>query len=586
MGGRIPHLPVAIFQMMPTEERLQKNHPGPTLTRRQVGLALGALLSLTALAYSGTLFAGFVWDDPKVVLPAVPQSPGTALRRTLTSSVTVDGMALGYFRPLVESSYILDGWLWGTRPFGFHLTNLILYLLCVGLAYLLARQILGEGMAAVSSATVFAMHPVHVESVAWVQGRVDLLAFAAAAAALLAFARALKERPSWRVLAVTGIAFLAALLSKEVALVVPGLAVICWALAHGWRRGPARRAVRAFAPFILILGVYAVLRAVAAGGGPPPSPDRLDPHERLMLAPVLFAKYLRLLIWPHPLNAYYDMAAPASVWDPRFLLGIGLLVATLAATAWAKRRAPRIALALVWFLVSLAPVMQIVPIKGFTMAERYLFLPSFGFALASGLAGEAAWKRASNAWSRFTVQACAGAIAAAWLALIMARVPDWVEKVAFYRAMVRTAPDSAYPHLNLGQALANQGFVEEGIHYLERAVALEPGMADAQVRLGLAYWQHGDLPRAIPHLEIAARLSSQDPRIQRALAIALRVQGRTRDAVTVLHRWEALQPQSAEVARRLAEAYAALGELSRAEECAARTHALASHAPGKARGTP
>jgi len=558
-----------------------QDRPRLALTRRQVGLALGALLAVTALAYSGTLFAGFVWDDTDWIFPAATRSPARVLWEGLRGKAEGGGLAFDYYRPLVAPTFALDGWLWGAKPLGFHLANVLWYLGCVALVFFLAKRFLGSPEAALVAASAFALHPIHVEVVAWVQGRQDLLCFAAAAAALLAFAKAVEDRPSWRLLGGTGAAFLAAMLSKEAALPVPGLAVACWAFAHGGRRAPAGRAVRAFAPLVVSLGVYAVLRAAAGGGGAAPSPDRLDPHERWLLAPVLFAKYVGLLLWPHPLNAYYDFPAPSSPRDPRFLLGIGLLTATLAATMWAVRRAPRLALALLWFLLGILPVLQIVPLKGFMMAERYLFLPSFGFALVVGLAGEAAWRRAARPRPRLAVLACAGAVAAAWVAVIMARVPDWVEKVAFYRAMVRTAPDSAYAHLNLGQVLANQGFVEEGIRHLERAVAIEPGMADAQVRLGLAYWQRGDLPRAIPHLEIGARLSPQDAAIQRALAIALRARGRTREAVSVLHRWEALQPESAEVARRLAEAYAELGERSRAEQYAARTQSLASRAPAQ-----
>ncbi len=557
----------------------------PTLLRQQMGLALGALLAVTALAYGGTLFAGFVWDDAEWVLAAARRPPAQAFWESMQRKAVGSGLTFNYYRPLVVSSFALDGWLWGVGPAGFHLTNLLLYLGCVTLSYLLAHRLLGSRAAALVAAAVFALHPVHVEVVAWVVARADLLAFAGAAAALLAFATASEQGPSWPRLAGAGLAFLAALLAKEAALVVPGLAAACWACAPAGRRVPPRRAAWALAPLVVSLGVYAALRAAAVAPGAP-APDRVDPQGRWLLAPVLFAKYVGLLVWPHPLNAYYELPIPTSAWDPRVLTGLGLLGATLATTAWALRRRPRLALALAWFLLGIAPVLQLVPLKGFMMAERYLFLPSFGFALAVGLAGEAVWRRAATRPARWAWGGCAALLAMAWLALVMARVPDWVEKVAFYRAMVRTAPESAYAHTNLGQILVNEGLADEGIQLLERAVSLEPSMAEAQVRLGLAYWKQGDLARAMAPLEAAARLRPRDPDIQRAWAIALGAQGRFREAVTVLHALEALQPGSAEVARWLAATYAAIGDSGRAEMYAARANALANGAPQKGKASP
>ena len=559
--------------------------PGAAITRGEravgrEGLAMAALLAATALVYGGSLFAGFVWDDASVVFPAAARPPAAAVRRAFSGGVVVDGLALGYFRPLVDLSYALDGWLWGPRPFGFHLTNLLLYALCVVLAYRLARRFLGGGMAA-AAAAAFALHPVHVESVAWVQGRGDLLAFVGVAAALLAFLRGLQAEAPWAWGVAAGAAALAGGLAKEWALAAPLLAAAWWALVARREAVPAARALRALAPFPVALAAYAVLRAASGTGmDAGNAPSLLTAGERwLVLAPT-FTRYLGLLFWPHPLSAYYTLAVPEGPLDLRVVAGGLCLAGTLGVAWWAARRAPRAAFALWWFLLALLPVLPVMPLKGFTMAERYLFLPSFGFALGVGLLGARLCQAASGPRARWALGAAGAAVALAWGGAVAARVPDWAEQLAFYRAMVRSAPDSAFAQNNLGQLLVADGLLAEGIQHLRKAVALRPDMAYAHAGLGLGYRKQGDLPRAVAALETAARLRPDDPRILGDLASALEAQGRIGEAVAVLHRLEAVRPASAEVARRLAEAYAALGDRPGADRYAARAERLAPQAAG------
>jgi tetratricopeptide (TPR) repeat protein len=545
------------------------------------GPVLAALLVGIALVYGGSLFAGFVWDDASVIFPAAARPPVAAVRRAFTGGVVVDGIALGYFRPLVDLSYALDGWLWGPRPFGFHLTNLLLYALCVALAHRLARRLLGSAVAAAAAAITFALHPVHVESVAWVQGRGDLLAFIGVAAAMLAFLRALEAERAWPWGMAAATAALGGALAKEWALMVLFLAAAWWVLVARREAVTAARALRALAPFPVALAAYAVLRAASGVGiDAGTAPALLTTGERWRALAPTFTRYLGLLLWPHPLSTYHTVAIPAGPLDLRVVAGGLCLAGTLAAAWWAARRAPRAAFALWWFLLALLPVLPVMPIKGFTMAERYLFLPSFGFALGVGLLGARLYRAAGGRRARWALGAAGTAVAVAWGGAAAARVPDWTEQVTFYRAMVRSAPDSAFAQNNLGQILVAEGLVAEGIQHLRQAVALRPDMAYAHAGLGLAYRRQGDLARAVAALETAARLRPDDPRILDDLASALEAQGRAREALAVLHRLEAARPASADVARRLGEAFAALGDRLRANGYSARAERLGSQAAG------
>jgi Flp pilus assembly protein TadD len=140
----------------------------------------------------------------------------------------------------------------------------------------------------------------------------------------------------------------------------------------------------------------------------------------------------------------------------------------------------------------------------------------------------------------------------------MARIPDWVEPVEFYRAMVRTSPNSALAHSDLGGLLVVGGQIAEGIHHLERALALKPDMAFAHAGLGIAHWRLGDRRRAVAALETAAHLRTQEPRILALLAAALEAQGRWQEEATVRSQLQALLPSPADVSALIRDAQGAL----------------------------
>jgi tetratricopeptide (TPR) repeat protein len=551
--------------------------PAAVQVWRRDAWTLPVLLGVTALVYSGTLFGSFVWDDARVVLPAAARSPLAAFRSAL-AGVTVERVGLGYFRPLLEASYALDGWVWGMRPFGFHLTNLLLYGVCVALAYRLARHLLPSRIASLTASLVFALHPVHVEPVAWIQGRGDLLAFAGVAAALLAFRRSLRAEQPWPWRVAAGAAALLGMLVKESALVAPLLAAAWWLLLEtpgragtAWPPGegdvPAGGRVgrltpgavtAALAPLGVALVLYGAMRLASQEGPRGLASGPLTPTERWLVLLPAFGRYIRLLLYPLPLNAYHMVPVPTTLSDAGVAGGGSLLAGLLVAAIWASSRAPRLAFALWWFLLTLLPVLPVGPIKGFVMAERYLLLPSFGFALGLGLLAERVWIAARTRVARGALALASAALLLFWIGVGMARIPDWVEPVEFYRAMVRTSPNSALAHSDLGGLLVVGGQIAEGIHHLERALALKPDMAFAHAGLGIAHWRLGDRRRAVAALETAAHLRTQEPRILALLAAALEAQGRWQEEATVRSQLQALLPSPADVSALIRDAQGAL----------------------------
>ncbi len=516
----------------------------------------------------------------------------------------------GPYRPLATFTHAINYALHGAAPAGYHLVNLALHVITTLLVWRLARLLLAvlapaRGKAgALGAALLFALHPVHVEAVAPLVGRGDLLAAAGGLGALLL---ALGWRERWWRLPVAVLLLAAAVLSKETAAVVPGLlALVAFTVpaaaglgsAPGLARPGGRRALGTLALLALLLSAallpYLLLRPGAAVspeaarwfGSRPPSVVALTMTRAL-------AEYLRLLVWPVELMTDFGYAARIPFTEQ---LGWPSALATL---AWAGvavaglaslRRAPLAALGLLWALVSLAPVLNILPV-GVLMAERFLYLGSVGFCLwvgqlPSALAERAA--RAGGAWpGRARWLPAASLLLLALLAArTVARNADWRDAVSLYEAELRHAPRDVTVNNNLAVAYLARGEASRSAERLAVALEVAPLYWRAHVNLGIARHRLGELtaaresfaragqlapaegsPRyfdalvlvalgdreaALVELERAAALDRHDPRIPLEQGRLLLELGRTEEARQRLERALALDPRQGEARRLLA----------------------------------
>lgn len=548
---------------------------GPRLSRRPGAAAV--VVALVALStYIMTLGYDFAFDDHNVI-PVGWQLGTVGSLEVLQTPVIADNTLLPYFRPLIAFTYWLDGFLWQGNPGGFHLTNLLLHALVSVLVLHVTRRLLPAGPAPLMAGLLFAVHPVHVEAVAWVQGRVDLLSAVGVLLAVLlggAGAEVARER---RLLWWGGsaIVFLLALLAKEVAVVAPLLTVLVLVGEPGrggWRRLRACQALFALqgAAFLLYLGLRtAALDSPALGllGGPPLG-------DRVLVALKVIPLSLRLLLWPVPLNPKHWVAPPSDLLDADVLMGAALS-AVLGAVAFTwGRRVPGLGSGLAWLVLAWLPVSNLIPIPAFVLAERYLYLPSVGFciALAGAAAGlvtlEGRWRRALVA-ATLALLVGLGGLAAAQAGL-------WRDPRTFYEGLVRLNPDSALAHNGVGAIyldLGDEGRAEEEFRkalrinpryaaslnnlgilaqrrgdlaearrlYLE-ALAARPNQADVWNNLGTLHEAEGDLVRAAAAYGQAVRLDPATPRFLANLAGVLAAQGRREEAAGLLERAIRLNP--------------------------------------------
>lgn len=484
--------------------------------------------AVATLASVTSLRNGFVYDD----VPAVAEDTRIRVLAAdlFTRSYWNNDVRDRIYRPLTTASFAVD-WATGSgSPFTFHLTNLLLHGAVCLLVFALARRILGPAPGALVAALWFAVHPVHVEVVANVVGRAELLAALGYLTALLSYLaegdEALRAPGSVR-RALLALAVLAGaaigLAGKEHALTLPALLL----LADGWaaqRRGePFMAAFRRHA--IVWCGVVALatgyLAARAAvvgtalgGGSLAAGLEGLNAVSRAMVMAPGVLVWARLLFWPVRLSADYgpDAFAVRNSLTPAHAAAAALLVGT-ALLAWGlRRRAPGVLVGFGWFIVTASVAANIVVPTGVMIAERVLYLPSVGVAIAAGalwsqLRGRAVWP--------LTVAALA-----LLAARTLTRIPVWRDGERFYAALIHDAPASYRSHWATGARAFEQHRPAEGEREMLRAIQIYPGDGTVSQELGEHYLGAGLWGPADRFLTIAWRVDSlrADAAVQAVLA--------------------------------------------------------------------
>ena len=399
-----------------------------------------------------------------------------------------------FFRPLVSVSYAVDNAVWGLRPFGFRLTNLIVHAVCCLLVLGLARKEEASAAAALAAAALFAVHPVHVESVAWISGRTDLLC---AAFVLGAFALH-RRNPAAGPLAASRVGssalFLLALLSKEMAATLPALVMLDVLAAPGPPGARIRASVRAVFPYAVVLIVFLVLRHQAVSGHAEPL-VRLSPVAYAATATFVLARYATLLLMPIGLDAHYPYVPFESAGNAVVLLSFLMLATIGYFTILAWRRSPRTAFAIGWIVVTLLPVLAFGRFGDVIMADRFLYIPSVGGALLFAR-GVDAVSGLRPGLARRLALAVAAAIPLVLIPPCIARASLWENDLRLFSRMAETSPDSAMVRANLGLAWFREGDMARAIAEQREAIRLIPGFALAHNNLAAALELTGNLAGA------------------------------------------------------------------------------------------
>ena len=449
-----------------------------------------AVAACAIVVHLGALWNGFAMDDLYIIVwnPLVHSVEG--LWRAFVTPYWPPDLGGKLYRPLTVATYVLDGQI-DDAPW-FHAVNLLWHAGAAVAVTALARRWGGGATAAIVTGLIFAVHPVHVEAIANVIGRAELMA--AVGACLAVYMAVVKGSVAGSALALVG-----GLLSKENAAVAPGL--ILWAWAVGFARPPRQRMLAFVGSWLAIAAAYVALRGMI-----------LHPYARLHdIAPVFVGEsalavrltavaglsdVARLLLFPITLRVDYSPAERTmvqSVLDSRFLLGIACLALWAALLVQAWRRGWRVeAFGLGWIAIAFLPVANLLFPVGVLLAERTLYLPSAGLALAAG----AALARLPPERLRIVVAllVLAGGLRSAQ------RVPVWRDDGAITLSILDDSPNSYR----------------------------------GPARMAALYQSHRDPERALAAIRIATRIFDRDPSLYVAGADAAFTLGRPRLADSLL----------------------------------------------------
>jgi tetratricopeptide (TPR) repeat protein len=535
-------------------------------------------------------------DDPMYVYENVHVQHGFSWEAIRWAFTTLEG---GFWHPLTWLSIMLDCRLYGLHPGGHHFTNVLLHAANTLLLFLVFQRMTGATWRSAVVAALFAVHPLHVESVAWAAERKDVLSALFFMLTIWAYARYVETTeprdrtttgprravvqgsrfkvqssrffvpifhpPSLASPKLSGggsifyflalLFFACGLMSKSMVVTLPVVLLLLdyWPLRRGvrcevrsanpssqqWRWAVWRRLAVEKAPFFaasVASGVVTLFAQKAAHALL--TPTELPLMNRIANAIVSYAHYLLQMLWPRDLAVYYPFQAALPLW----LVAASALLGAAAVTGAlrASRKYPYLGFGSLWYVIILLPVIGLVQVGGQSQADRYTYLPLIGVftILAWGV------HDLTRRW-RLQVIALSAAAASSLLACVVLtcrQLGYWKESETLFRRALAVTKDNELAHNSLGSALVSKGRRDEALPEFEKAVELMPDFAEAQNNLGAALAAKGRFDEALGHLQEAARLTPANPGAHCNLGDVLAKTGQMDEAITQYHRAITLKP--------------------------------------------
>lgn len=557
------------------DRRLQR--PGRPRMSMVPWLAAG-LVALNLAVFAPVRHFGFVeWDDPLYVTENPRVAAGLTWEGVQWALTTGHEF---YWHPLTWVSHMLDVELYGLEPGGHHVTSLIIHTATTLLLFGVLRSLTGAAGRSAFVAALFAAHPLHVESVAWVAERKDVLSAFFLVLSLWAYARYAARPSTARYLSVMA-CYLLGLMSKPMVVTLPVLLLLLdvWPLRRlrrdGARPGAAageeaaadagpglgRLVLEKVPLFLMAAGASALTIVGQMHANALRDLGAFPAGLRAANAAISYVTYMAQMVWPVGLAAFY----PHPTEMPAWWLVAGALVTLVALTASAVAAASRFPYVLtgwLWYVIALLPVIGLVLVGDQARADRFTYVPLVGLFVVVAWGAEDLMPRRPGRGVMLAAAAVAAVLACAATARV--QVNYWKDNLSLWTRAAAVTSDNQRAHASLGIEFSRAGRLEEAAAQFERALRIVPGAADLHNYLAETREKQGRLDEALDGYETAVRLKPDYDRARRNLAALLERQGRAADAVAVWEGTVKLVPGSAAARNGLGTALAAAGRLDEA----------------------
>ncbi len=501
-----------------------------------------ALLALVTIAvYWPAMRCDFVaLDDPDYVTSNVhvqsglnPESVEWAFVNPVSSN----------WHPLTVLSHMLDCQLFGLKPWGHHLTSVLLHTINTILVLLLLCRLTGAVWRSVLVAALFGLHPLHVESVAWVAERKDVLSTFFCLLALWTYGRFAEQSKiqgdqTKRFYGLTLVFFALGLMSKAMLVTLPCVFLLLdyWPLER-FKQNRAWPLVKEKIPFFVLAAVASVVTFVVQNqAGSVITVEGIPLGARVGNALISYCRYLGKFFWPTNLAVYYPHPG---YWPLEKVLLAGAFLCGISLLLFVKRRRyPCLLMGWLWFGGTLVPVIGLVQVGDQSMADRYTYIPSLGLLILVIWGAFELTKRLS--FQKIALSLSGAGVIIACCVLTRQQLGYWSDSEALFQHMlevtkdnymaynmlgsylgtrgqtdraigqfqesIRLKPDYADAHFNLGIALSNKGQTDEAISQYREAIRLKPDYADSHYNLGVALFKNGQFDEAMGQYQEAVRL--------------------------------------------------------------------------------
>ena len=527
-----------------------------TSWRRNLLICL-CLAATIVVVYSPVRHLGFVNYDDDEYVATNPHVQGGLTLRGLVWAFTTNHAA--NWHPLTWLSHMLDWQLWGGRADAHHLVNVLLHVANALLLFGVLSRMTASALRSALVAGLFALHPLHVESVAWVSERKDVLSTCFWLLTMWAYVRYVEQPSGGRYLSTLGL-YALGLMAKPMVVTLPFVLVLLdyWPLGRTpWAKSaasenvptPPIQLIKEKLPFLALGAMSCALTYWAQrGGGAVVSLVTVPMGMRIANALLSYVGYMGKAFWPVGLAIFYPLPARLPV-AALMIAGAGLVGMTAAMIWWAPR-APWFVTGWFWYLGTLVPVLGLVQVGAQSMADRYTYIPSIGLFIIL------CWSVPSRAMKRQNVKVitcvAVGAALAACMVLSRVQVGYWKDGETLFRHALDVTRGNWLAHYGLGVALEKAGRTQDAIGHYEQALRIRPDYMEAHNNLGNALGKAGRIQEAIGHYEQALRIRPDDAIVHYNMGRLYAADGKLREAIAQYKAALRLKPDYAKTYNNLA----------------------------------